>query len=244
MFQMPRNPFSRLNEPWIFSRTACLGNEVFSQLGSKVMRFNIQKGRIDLINSKLLGDFSLSPKSRTSFFVDKEIAKIVEQQRGLDWLEFRPPKLILVDSFSDLTDQEFQWRKANHFYANFGDVKKELVNQKLINLGLIEEEKLFSLYEEFISQVNQKWGIVPILYLHYPTYKETRKLYLDRSRKLREVTFCLASQNPNFHVLDCERQFVDFEEDSFPYHYHSSVYTTFVKSIKSLLLKEGILDEI
>lgn len=237
---MHRNPIYPAKKDWIFSRTACLGNEIYELLNLECPRLNIQKGRSDYLISLLNNRNDEKARSRSKFFNDPDIAKIVRQQENLKWLEYTPPKAIILDSFSDLTDQKFGWGKSKVFFANYGDVKRNYLERKIQNLGLIPEEEFELQYKELFTALRKKWGNLPIIFLHYPTYKEEREIFLSRAETILETTTKFAVNDQNLHNVYLKSGFIDPDDDKFPYHYSIQTHRQLLNSVKPIIISGSV----
>ena len=147
---------------WVLSRTACLGNDVFQELKChQSFRLNLQKGRIDHLVRQYQG---VPPKGAGifahRFFKRKDILSLVWQQRNNSWLSMPPPKLILFDSFSELTDQKFvEVQSGRTFYCHRSDLlDSSFSSQKILSEGVIELANIEEMYADLFQYFRTKWG--------------------------------------------------------------------------------------
>ena len=220
---------------WIFSRTACLGNEV-SSLITSIPRWNIQKGRLDHLNAIMTTNPSNHMLPR-KIFANSNIYKIVRQEWDIRWLEFESPKFVLLDSFSDLTDLQFTLSKKTDIYCHAGDLKSKYI-PGLENHGRLNLQEYSTILEDFISNIRQLWGSFPVFYIHYPVYKEYRRELIERAEAIRVTTTNLANFESNFINIYPDEKIIaqiDDSDDDFPYHFGAEVKKLYARSIVDLI---------
>ena len=146
-------------KPWVMRRTACLGNDVFDILESLPKRsLNIQKGRIDLLTKSFherLGIMRLYPSRK--LIERSDIRSLVIRQSISQLKKLNPPQLLIIDSYSELTDQEFLLPNKAKFYCNYSDLfpGRDLIVK---SNGLLDLGSLDDYYETFLLSVMEKWG--------------------------------------------------------------------------------------
>ena len=112
----------------ILGRTACLGNEIIKRMGWNKNYINHQKSRVDyLIKLNINKKISPNPKEILKFLKHKFIIGTIEHQR-YDFFRYVKPDIIVIDSFSELTDQLFLNQKDNSvFCANCIDIGHDFI---------------------------------------------------------------------------------------------------------------------
>ena len=216
---------------WVFSRTACLGNEIFENSGIE-FRWNIQKGRLDLLN-RLLEEGSGFTELKPSIFSEDAMYRIVQQERELSWLRFPPPQFIVIDSFADLTDVRFVLEDSSDVYCHYSDLAESF--RSIQADGLLELEPYEDLLVRFILNTQAKWGQLEVFYIHYPTHKEQRLEYLMRAERISMATKSVAERFSCFINLEIDVQLanhLDNVADPFPYHYSEGVKAHFREKIE------------
>ena len=135
-------PRVKRKDRWVLSRTACLGNDVYDMLDLNTKRINLQKTRIEALTRNKSSRW-LIPREIKKVIVNPSIQKLVYEQGDKRWRKLHAPEFILMDTFSELTDQEFGVAKTSYrFYCNYGDLLEiERESGSIINLGLIDESK-------------------------------------------------------------------------------------------------------
>ena len=214
---------------WVFSRTACLGNDAFKMSEiSTLPRWNIQKGRADILSHHLETNkkrLNLIPKE---IFRSSEIWLVCSQILNPFWRKLKPPRLILIDSFSELTDQLFEYNDVT-FLSHFSDLdwNHKLTNQ-LVRKGLIPLEEIYSVYERFFFLLNELWGEVPCIYIHFPTKFEQRHEFKERGDRILGSIRQLQVVFPQIRIIEMPNNSVHLNADEeskslpFPYHFDNS----------------------
>ncbi len=119
----------------IISRTACLGNDSMAIAGISPL-INIQKGRIDLLTDKLKGNY-VGPLSKDCSLIKREDLLELYLSQKIDFKKIvKNADKLIMDSYSELTDQVFLHKTMNNirFNANYSDVD-ELYVQNYICEG-------------------------------------------------------------------------------------------------------------
>ena len=224
-----------LEGKWIFSRTACLGNEALSEMtGLPRYRVNLQKGRIDQMLILLSKSKRKRPKLYFSkFFRRADIFPLIWQQCNKSWIGMPPPSFVVLDSFADLTDQEFvDMATGRNFYCAKSDLQENfLKTSQLVNLGFLDLDEIESQYELFLQKIQTLWGGVDVYYVHFPSKLENREFYISRAASLLKATRSLEKRFPLFHVITVPESLVfglqeTGELQGFPYHFtqESKIY--------------------
>jgi len=231
--------FSR--KPWVMRRTACLGNDVFEILEHLPKRsLNIQKGRIDLLTKSFHGRLGIMKLYKSRKFIERaDIRSLVIRQSISQLKKLNPPQIIIIDSYSELTDQEFLLPNKANIYCNFSDLRpnKDLLVQ---SNGLLDLGSLDDYYETFLMSVIEKWGGVPLIFLHFPEYKEPREKFRERSKMIRDSALRTSHKYANFHFVELDE--IEFWQlhkpnaDEFPYHYNHEVKKAFADKVDAILL--------
>jgi hypothetical protein len=215
---------------WIFSRTACLGNDTYFRLmeeaSRETLRLNLQKNRIDSFNSSL----RTKRIGLTGFRVldRRDIIEIIWIQSLRFWRHLPPPKYVLMDSYSELTDQLF-FLGNRSFFANYTDVKKKyLQKKKVVSEGLLETKEFSSQYRIFFEEVYRIWkekNQLNIYFIHFPHKFESRELFIVRAQEIRNTIDELTLTYPNLISIVIpedlvKKQMNEFGAlDAFPYHF-------------------------
>jgi len=154
--------------------------------------------------------------------------------------KMQPPSFILLDDFSELTDQLFcinSVRFASHI-ADLTDFAKKSPTYE--SLGLIPLAEIFRTYESFFREVFLKWPYVDIYFLLFPIYREKRQEFIERSEEIKRALTLISSQYSSVHIIYEEAPY-EFQgqesHDPYPYHFPTEVYDKFAHRIECLITK-------
>ena len=215
------------HSPYIFSRTACLGNDSLKLSGASKSKyvFNLQKGRSDLLLRSYSSDEIKPFFGAHKFMGSRDIRDMVWQQSNTYFHDFPKPFFILFDSFSDLTDLCFIAPNRTAFYCHKSDMKTPSRDRGIIAYGLLDLDSVEKLYESLFNNFRLAWGDVEIIFIHFPTKLETRQFYIERANCIKSAIENLTQTIPNLHSIEIPASMVNPEKsltgevDSFPYHY-------------------------
>lgn len=229
-------------QPWCFSRTACLGNDVFKLLDIPWLRMNIQKGRADYLMQSQDMDRQPLPFTTYHWLKRKYIWSVLVEQEFQWFTTKTPPKFILMDSFSELTDQVFSSRERGvSFCAHFGDLDFEQSNVRLLERsGLLPVTEFEIAYARLFEVFHILWPGIAVIFLHFPSHLEMRTEYRLRASSIIAAIDNLARVDPLLVPVEIENHTPTFPsrhrpEDSFPYHYDDGTYVKFAQLTKDII---------
>jgi hypothetical protein len=132
---------------------------VFDILESLPKRsLNIQKGRIDLLTKSFHERLGIMRLYASRKLIERsDIRSLVIRQSISQLKKLNPPQLLIIDSYSELTDQEFLMPNKAKFYCNYSDLfpgRDLLVKSN----GLLDLGSLDDYCETFLLSVMEKWG--------------------------------------------------------------------------------------
>lgn len=214
---------------WVFSRTACLGNDAYrgSQSG-EIKRWNIQKGRMDILVRQLKGISRETTPPPRVLFSQEENWKISCQVSSNYWNHFQPPKFILIDSFSELTDQMFVY-KGIEFLSHYNDLNwMQQESKDIESLGLLPLDKIHDHYLEFVQATQSRWGDIPCYFINFPSKFDQREELKIRAELISDAIGNIEKKHRRVKVITIpndEVQLNDAElakEIPFPYHFAQS----------------------
>lgn len=236
-----RKYFKTVQNKYILGRTACLGNEVLGRLGLSNKLVNHQKSRIDYLCNSALKQYRAKP-----LFVKKNLARpyiygCIEHQ-VYDFFKYKQPEFIMMDSFSELTDQLFVHKKEGwYFLANYNDiVHSEEFSDTFECLGLLDENQLERSYIDFFEKL-EKIYCKRTIFLHFPTTFDDREKFKARGKLIVQVLSELEKKYDFLHSIHIEDNYVqkavsgDDDLKDFPYHYSDRTYEIFVLKVKAIL---------
>ena len=225
---------------WILSRTACLGSDAAELIPDikklKYPRINFQKTRIDHLNFLLNGG---KIRVANQYEInDASVFSLVQKQKSIKLKFHEEPLLILLDTYSELTDQEFVTNDGRKFFANYSDVnEKKISNKTIVCLGRIDSNTIYVNYFEFCKAIYTRWPDTKIVFIAYPTTYETRSVYLQQSKSIDEALSKLVDKLPRIKVIKIPNEIVSQDErvDDFPYHFGESTKSYVAREIKSVI---------
>jgi len=228
---------------WVLGRIACMGQDVYGLLNTELPLWNIQKGRVDyLMQVAENPSLRIRPEQVVKYLQRNDIGPLLMEQWATQWLHFRPPALVYMDSYSELTDQMFVQRNTDwRFCCNYLDLDHERFPlSEFRGTGLLSEEDLEEAYARFFGFIRSRYGPVPILFLHFPTKLEQRSKFKLRHKLIVEVIEGLAEQYKPLYSIDLDPSIVRAPEDEvegledFPYHYNQQTYEELARQVREL----------
>jgi|APSaa5957512535_1039671.scaffolds.fasta_scaffold94780_1 hypothetical protein len=238
-----RRKITLFNSNWILGRVACLGLELFNRSfsGNIYKLINTQKGRVDCLSDYAYGK-EKKPYSRDIFDYLKrhDIASLIVQQQIFS-LPNKSPKYILMDSYSELTDQKFISIEDRYaFCCNYSDLNFDKKAKMLFRCeGLLSIAELERHYTIFFDMLINTYGNVPIIFIHFPSELESREKFKNRADRILVAISKVQKKYNRFHqviVSPSTALLVDEGGDSdFPYHYNESVYADMEKQINKII---------
>ncbi len=227
---------------YVLSRCACLGIEVFRLLGWQKIILNHSKSRVDyLANLRNRPAARPNPQAVEKHLLRKDILEAVEQQQ-YDFFGYKKPDVIVMDSFSELTDQLFEHEQGWQFLAHYSDINHTETFEKSFKCkGLLDINDIAASYEVFFDKLQTAYPGTPIVFLHFPTTLDNRDKFKERGKKISEALRNMSRKFTNlyeFHVPDemvgRPEKCSDESLKDFPYHYNKKVYMSLAREIKSL----------
>jgi len=227
---------------WIFGRISCLGHEVLSEIDMNFTLYNFQKARVDYYNKSICNkSFTVKSNIANTFIANKNIFNLIVQQELLHAIPCTHPEFIIIDSFSELTDQLFINKKSDWgFCCNYSDISHSNEFSNVFDSkGLISVDDLENQYKLFFLRLVERYGDTPIIFLHFSTKLEFRQKFKDRQVAILEVIEKLSRSIENLNSIAIDDSFIALQKDvnghSFPYHYNRMAYVEFSRKIKKIL---------
>ncbi|MBY0245775.1 MAG: hypothetical protein K2Q03_10000 [Sphingobacteriaceae bacterium] len=230
----------------MLTRVACLGAEILKDYGFETRAYvNHQKSRIDFLLS--FKDKKMYPEKSivvNDYLFHKHVLSCIDDQK-YDFFNYTKPDLIVIDSYSELTDQLFVHKKSKKvFLANYTDMlHDDNFKSNYHCMGLINLEDLFKLYRDFFDNIALKYQGVPVVFIHFSTALDDRLKFKERDEKIRSIINELKNRYDFLYAIELENKLVlksdninDPQKD-FPYHYSSKTYEEFQYKFKEILNK-------
>jgi hypothetical protein len=237
-----------LPSPIILSRCACLGNEIIALRYNRraVKIINQQKSRVDTFINTISLDMPPKAIEVKPHMERVDVYPAIEQQESMKWLVNRHNKnvkLFIMDSFSELVDQEFRYRnKEWSFNCVYSDIRHdESFNKYFYPTGLLDINKIKDSYQIFFDWITSQFPNIKIVFINFPTKYDDRAQYILRGKYIYEAVKDLAIINAN--IINIKLDDNDIEKasgDDFPYHLSKETILKYYRSLEPLL--KGIDD--
>jgi hypothetical protein len=226
---------------WFLGRHACLGYDVLKYFKNLPTEVNFQKGRVDILLS-YWKDKTASPKADkvSKFMARHDVLPLIRQLSFFYLLPKKAPNFIFMDSFSELVDQLFVNRAEGwKFTCAYNDINHGGGFLDFYEcMGLLPKEELKKYYLDLIIFFEDRYGKVPIYFLHFPIALEKREVFRERYRAIISAIDQLSQIYSHLHSIKINEFEVsppthtqDTPEslNGFPYHYDTKTYTEFAK---------------
>jgi len=174
------------------------------------------------------------PKARKvrSHLARPDIYPLIREQERLPWFKWKDCDYILMDSFSELTDQRFTHKYEGwSFCCHYSDIKHSLVFDSMFECcGLLPISEIEDEYSKFFSFLKSYYPDKPIVFLHYPTVLDDRRKYRERGDEIFRVMNKMEKKYPSIINVYINDDSVRWHEgDRFPYHYSRATNDHFVR---------------
>jgi len=210
-------------ESMILMRSACMGIGIIS---TKVRytfekKVNFQKLRVDQMNGLKDSKIPMEQKLFEDFFIRKDIAKMIFNQSKKNFDDYiDKSRLIVFDTFCELTDKKFKHRLTDYtFCAHNSDIKRSpIFDQEFEELGLIPVDEIYEGFDRFFSTNYKNLKNKSIYIFHYSDKYEKRELYIKRNREIQEIM--MSFKNIGLDIKNCVPSSNKVKNiDSYPYHF-------------------------
>ena len=247
--QAKRQQWKIKEEPWLAGRVACMGWDVLKLLRVDLPVLNVQKGRADYLLDVTDNAQIKTRATRVVRFMERrDVVGLIAEQESWDWFSNRPPLALYMDSFAELTDQLFIHRRDKwQFCCNYSDLRHgPKFESQFETAGLLPVTDLLMLYRRFFGMVRQRWGNIPVVFLHFPTVLDKREKFQLRYEYIRESITQVAQEFPPFHSLAVDNSVVDWPEvktpglEGFPYHYNQRTYQVLAEQVRATAVFETL----
>jgi hypothetical protein len=165
----------------------------------------------------------------------------VQEEILFEWLKPQAPMALFMDSMAELGDQLFVHRRQRWgFLSAYTDLDHSEKFQRLFySEGLLRIKDIYQYFAKYFLKVREKFGSIPIFYLHFPSTLESREKYRIRHDAILEAVDRIAVEFPPFYSLSVNDSVVDWPEEAtkdmrnFAYHYNSKTYETFAEMVRA-----------
>jgi hypothetical protein len=225
----------------IIGRMACLGSDLYALRYQRKYGFrliNQQKVRVDLWLEGLSGAEKLKPELVKSHMARSDVYPLIENQAALPWLVESKFEFLLMDSFSELTDQKFTHRQEGwSFCCHYSDLVHSVdFERDFQSCGLLPIEDIEQAYTRFFDWFGRECPNKKVIFIHFPTTLDERGLYKERGAEILRVMAKLQVIKPFINNLSVDDKFVEWNEnDRFPYHFSKLTNQVFVNNWDELI---------
>lgn len=222
----------------VWGRVACLGKDTYDLFKKDEILYNTQKGRIDYLSELFVSGGKIKPSYLGLKYVKrKDIRRIIIEQFYSSINFINEPVLLLMDSYSELTDQKFidKNKSSSFFFANYTDLDLDF-SDNLNCKGLLRlDENLTKYYMEFFNNFRNRYSKTPIVFINFPKKLETRQKFIERHDYIKDTIIKVSEKFENFYVLSIPDDLVEnSSNDDFPYHFSSQAYAYLAQNIIKL----------
>ncbi|HEY4330875.1 MAG TPA: hypothetical protein VGN88_14125 [Phycisphaerae bacterium] len=229
---------------YVLGRVACLGQEVFGRLCRPAGRMlprrsallNMQKVRVDL----LMEEIAAAGRERVNraqaarvmgHLARKDVTWLIEQQQRLIWLEHRQPvAFCLMDSFAELTDQQFRHRREGwSFCCHYSDLNHTPEFEAEFEcLGLLPVERIETAYRRFFEWFAGAHAGVKVYFVHFPAALDGRAAFKERAGVIREAIKSFGQEHAFIKpVVMADDDVKKAPGDDFAYHFAPETFERF-----------------
>ena len=224
---------SYFSDTKVLFRSACLINTPIKNI-SKNHYLNFQKLRVDVLY-KIKNNNLTQPKIFDLFLLKPFLFTVYFQQLMSFWEKVKEKEILIMDSYSELTDQLFLNGK-NVFLAHFNDVKSSYASKGITCEGLLKEDEIYNYYKLFFDELFFVNPNLTVYFFTYPIIKESREKYIRRSKLIKDAIKLLSTEyNIVFFDLDKLDYYLREDDEIFPYHYNSEFYIQVSKILEGLI---------
>lgn len=221
---------------YVLSRAACLGKDIASlKFGEKKKwsLINMQKMRVDSFLEYASYQKRPKPEIVKPFLQRQDVFDFIVQQNTFEWFGVNKcSNIILIDSFSELTDQKFTHRKEGwSFCCNYNDINHETSFDEVFeSKGLLSITEIEMKYELLFTFLTEKYPKKKIIFIHFPAHLDNRIKFKERADGILNIMLKIEEKFHNVTNLYVPISMVfPNENDDFPYHYGEKTYQAFIQ---------------
>ena len=232
-----KNLAFNLSRPKIVARVSCFGSRIISKF-QPLYFYNNQKYRItDVLKDTQHSIFKSNRKT---------LEKIVYAQNHLYLTNpSLKPNLIILESYSDLTDSMFTSQNGERFLCHLSDFKptlwpkianNESVNPLFVNHGLCDLSSYEDDLQQFVTLINTIYDQSNIFFINTPIKVEKRKAIKERAEVIQSAAQAIAHKSSNFYNLTIPDSVIEKLYDGcLPYHFADKTVHFCFDKITSIL---------
>lgn len=229
----------------ILCRTACLGNFALANIDwGGYLICNHQKNRVDYcleIDGDKKKRINISSVLNYTPREHQHLLSVYVQERN-NIFKYTNVKAIIMDSFSELTDQMFKSKYNNSlFCTHYANVLHNTeFNNEYECLGLLPSETLEKYYSKFFCKLRNKYKNIPIIFINFPAKYDDRQKFKERAINIKNVINRLSRK---YKIKVLTPDYVERNiEDNAVYHFSKESYLKLSKEIMSYLKQKFEFD--
>ena len=228
----------------ILGRMSCLSDRIMVRFDHKAEITALYKAKTGMMLRWLDGEKRPNAEVLKPHMLREDVWGLVKQQQDFCWsnVNFKPD-YIIIDSFSDVKDQEFRHKTEGWSWCAVDTDMK--LDENFFNtyeqIPFPSSEEIEASLDKLFAIIKQKYD-VPVIYLHYSTKFETREDFADRGEGLIESLDKLSSKYSFVHSIHLPYDKVFPDKDGDPYHIHNDSLYEYVNKMNQLPIVNKIKD--
>lgn len=230
-----REKLANKHKKVVLGRVACLGKELFRMHPDGEwtnVLVNQQKMRVDLFADLITGAPRCRPELTRMHLARHDIYPFLEEQAKIPWLHQSAVKYMLMDSFSELTDQLFVHKKEGWaFCCHYSDIEHSPeFDAEFECRGLLDVELFEPSYRAFFEWFESTHPNTQVIFLHFPTALDPREVFKERAKEIARVIEKIAKEKTYIYTMSVdESEVTPAAGDTFPYHFGRETNMAFLR---------------
>lgn len=223
----------------VLGRISCMGGHIMRRFDHTAEVASLYKAKTELMLRWLAGEPLPKADPLKQYMFRDDVWALVKEQENFCWINpsFKPDYIIL-DSFSDVKDQEFR-NKIEGWSWCAVDTDMNMTPEFLSRYEMLpfpSSEEIEGSLDSLFSLIKTKYD-VPVIYLHYTTKFERREEFADRGEGLIESLDKLSIKYPFVHSIHLPYEKVFQEKDGDPYHVNNETLYSYVELMNKLPIR-------
>lgn len=216
----------------IIARTSCLGNFTMKRLdlsNYEVVPFH--KNRVDYCMDIVENPNHVVDRNDALKYVEPDLHVFLNPQSD-DIFKCDNVKMIIIDSFTDLTDKMFirkkDGRRFTMLYRNIDHLSD--FDEKYECTGMIPEKDISKLYTAFFDKLVKTYGNIPVVFLEFSSKFDTRPEFISREKAIHDAITKVSKKHSNIKSIQMDIVEPNLS-DNYPYHYSEHTYDMLAEKI-------------
>lgn len=216
----------------VIARTSCLGNFTMQRLNlDKFQVIPFHKNRVDYCMDISKNPDCVVDRNDALKYIIPDLHVFLNPQVN-DIFACDNVKLIIMDSFTDLTDKMFVRKKDGRcftmLYQNI-DHSSDF-DSRYKCTGMIQEKDIPNLYSKFFDKLIKTYGDIPVIFLEFSSNFDQREEFIRREQIIHDAIMKVAKKHPCVHPIQMD-VVEPHETDDYPYHYSEHTYDMLAKKL-------------